>query len=294
MFFSDYFLIKSIMSYKNRNLIVIAGPTASGKTSRAIEIAMKKNIEIFSADSRQIYKELNIGVAKPSPEELKLVKHHFIDHISIQQSYNAGKYEEEFNEYITEYFKSNEEAVLVGGTGFYIQAAIHGLDPFPEIPVEVIFTLNEEYVNHGLELLIEELKQKDVETYHSIDLNNSRRVLRALAVIRGSGKKFSEMKSGLRKEKKFNVEFHYIDIPRDQLYGRINHRVDLMMQQGLLEEVKGLLAFQHLKSLQTVGYQEFFPYFKGEFSLENAIEKIKQNSRNYAKRQVTWFRKFKP
>ncbi|MFM2392164.1 MAG: hypothetical protein RLZZ546_141, partial [Bacteroidota bacterium] len=278
--------------HKNKNLIVIAGPTASGKTLKAIEMALNKSIEIFSADSRQIYKELHIGVAKPTMNELKLVNHHFINHISIQDIYNAGTYEEEFNQKINTYFQSNDEAILVGGTGFYIQAAIHGLDSFPEVPENILEELDKEYISFGLEPLTEELKVKDFDTFNTIDIKNSRRVLRALSVIRASGKKFSELKSGNKKEKKFNIEYHYIDLPRDQLYERINQRVEDMIHIGLIDEVKSLLPYKHLKSMQTVGYQELFAFFDGHISKEKAIDQIKQNTRNYAKRQVTWFKKF--
>lgn len=277
---------------KSKELIVIAGPTASGKTKRAIELAEQFHCDIFSADSRQIYKELNIGVAKPTPDELIKVKHHFINHISIHEEYNAGRYELEVDNALNEYFQNHDKAILVGGTGLYITAVLEGLDDFPAVDKDIKLGLETDWLNGKQELILEELKLKDFETYQSIDKENSRRVIRALSVIRSSGKKFSAFKSSEKKQHEFKVTKNYMDMPREELYERINQRVDEMMEEGLLEEVKNLLPFQHIQALQTVGYSELFNYFNGIYSLDEAVDKIKQHSRNYAKRQMTWFNKY--
>ncbi len=278
---------------KSNELIVIAGPTASGKTDMAMELAIKHKAEIFSADSRQLYNELNIGVAKPTLEELAGVKHHFINHISVTQHYDAGMYEEEVILALDLYFKSNEKAILVGGTGLYIQAVLDGLDAFPPIAQSIVDELDEELANEGLAQLNEELKIKDLLTYDAIDLHNSRRVLRALSVIRSTGQPFSYFKNGLPKKRNFSTNYNFINIERTILYDRINLRVNKMITEGLENEVKNLLDFKQYKALDSVGYKEFFKYFDGEYNYNEAVEKIKQHSRNYAKRQITWFKNFK-
>lgn len=277
---------------KSKELIVIAGPTASGKTKRAIEMAEQLQCDIFSADSRQIYKELNIGVAKPNAEELDRVKHHFINHISIHEEYNAGRYELEMDKALGDYFQLHDKAILVGGTGLYITAVLEGLDDFPAVDKAIKIDLETDWLNGKQEKMLEELKANDLETYLSIDKENSRRVIRALSVMRSSGKKFSAFKSSATKQHDYNITKIYIDLPREQLYERINQRVDNMMKEGLLEEVKSLLPYQHIQALQTVGYTELFHYFNGIYTLNEAVDKIKQHSRNYAKRQVTWFNKY--
>lgn len=277
---------------KSKELIVIAGPTASGKTKRAIELAEQLQCDIFSADSRQIYKELNIGVAKPTPDELSKIKHHFINHISIHEEYNAGKYELEMDKALDAYFQVNDKAILVGGTGLYITAVLEGLDDFPAVDKNIRLGLETDWLNGKQENILEELKSKDLETYQSIDKENSRRVIRALSVINSSGKKFSSFKSAVKKQHDFKITKIYMDVPREELYEKVNQRVDEMMKEGLLEEVKSLLPFQHIQALQTVGYTELFNYYNGTFSLDEAVDKIKQHSRNYAKRQVTWFSKY--
>ncbi len=272
-------------------MITIAGPTAVGKTKLTLELAQKYQSHIFSADSRQLYKELNIGTAKPDVEELKLARHYFINHISIQEDYNVSKYEAEINELFKSYFSSHDIGILSGGTGMYIKAALEGLDHFPEV-AENIYTDYENQLNElGIEYLQQELKQKDPEYAENVDLANSRRLVRALSVIEASGKTFSSFLN--QKEQKI-LPFQEIKIcltrDRNDLYDRINIRVDHMMDAGLLDEVKGLVEWQNLKSMQTVGYSELFQYLNGEVSLPRAIELIKRNSRRYAKRQMTWFR----
>lgn len=279
---------------KSNELIVIAGPTASGKTAKALDLATKYNAEIFSADSRQLYKEMSIGVAKPSIEELAIVKHHFINHISVTEHYDAGLYESQVIDALNQYFLSHDKAILVGGTGLYIQAVLHGLDAFPDIDASIINELEADFSQHGLSHLVKELESKDTITYHQIDLQNARRVLRALSVIRATGKPFSSFKSGKAKNRNFSVQYHYIDIDRQILYNRINARVDQMIEHGLEAEVRGLINMRQYKALDSVGYKEFFNYFDGEWSFDEAVDKIKQHSRNYAKRQMTWFRTFKP
>jgi tRNA dimethylallyltransferase len=279
---------------KSNELIVIAGPTASGKTAKALELATKYNAEIFSADSRQLYKEMTIGVAKPSIEELTIAKHHFIDHVSVTEHYDAGLYETQVIDALDQYFLSHDVAILVGGTGLYIQAVLHGLDAFPGIDATITKELETEFAQHGLAHLVAELEAKDQITYQQIDLQNSRRVIRALSVIRATGQPFSSFKSGSAKKRNFSVQYHCIDLDRQLLYNRINDRVDQMIEDGLEAEVRGLLDMRHYKALDSVGYKEFFNYFDDQWSFDEAVDKIKQHSRNYAKRQMTWFRAFKP
>ena len=271
-------------------LIVIGGPTASGKTRLAIDLAKHYNCEIFSADSRQLYKELDIGVAKPSKEELAEVKHHFISHISIDQSYSAAQYESDLLNVLEIYFKTNQTAILVGGTGLYIKAVLEGLDHFPEVSQTILAQLEESLTQDGLEPLVNELKSLDIITYDNIDLNNSRRVVRALSVCLSIGQAYSSFLSESKESRPFESIKLYLNPDRELLYQRINERVDQMVDRGLIEEVKSLLDKQHLKSLDTIGYREIFKYLNGEWTLVTAIDKLKQHSRNYAKRQLTWFK----
>lgn len=283
--------MKLVSTNKHNFLVIITGPTAVGKTDLTLEIAEKYNSSIFSADSRQIYKEMNIGTAKISVEEMRGIRHHFIDHISILDEYSAGKYERDFDALVQTYYKSNTIGIVTGGTGLYLKAILEGLDSFPEVPKEVTDQLNERLQTEGLSTLASELKKKDPEYAATVDLQNSRRVLRALAVCQSSSKPYSYF---LKKRKPKTNPFEIIGIcltrPREELYERINRRVDLMMQNGLRQEVERLLPFRNLKSLQTVGYQELFRHLEGELTLEEAVELIKRNTRRYAKRQMTWFK----
>ncbi|MBK8699661.1 MAG: tRNA (adenosine(37)-N6)-dimethylallyltransferase MiaA [Saprospiraceae bacterium] len=278
--------------HKSKELIIIAGPTASGKSALAVDVALEHQAEVFSADSRQIYRELNIGVAKPTEAEMLGVHHHFIGHTSIHELYDAGTFEQEAIRALEQYFQNGDSAVMAGGTGFYLKAITHGLDFFPAIDESVNAALAEELSEKGLAPLCLELQQKDKLTFDSIDLNNARRVLRALSVIRSTGKPFSAFKKGERKERPFAIRYHYIDLPREILYARIDDRVDRMIAAGLLEEARSLFPHRGLKALETVGYQELFDHFEGQCTLDDAVDKIKQHSRNYAKRQVTWFKKY--
>ena len=277
---------------KNKKLIVIGGPTASGKTALAVKLALELGAEVFSADSRQIYRELNIGVARPTAEEMQGIPHHFINCVSIHEDYSVGRYEAELLAALDTNYQNRDTAILVGGTGLYLKAITHGIDSFPDIPEEINVQLQTEWETSGLDPLTEELLQKDPATHATLDLQNPRRVLRALAVIRATGQPFSAFKSGENKERPFSIDYHILQPDRDQLYDRINRRVDHMMELGLLEEARALYPFRHLKALETVGYSELFAYFDGACTLQEAIDKIKQHTRNYAKRQTTWFRRY--
>jgi tRNA dimethylallyltransferase len=272
-------------------LIIIAGPTAIGKTKLAIDLASRYGIEIISADSRQLYRELEIGVAKPTLEELNKVKHHFINHISIHDHYDVGIYENEVIDFLTLHFKTNQSAILCGGTGLYIDAILYGLDSFPDINIEVKEKVVSMYELSGLEKLNEILKEKDIETFHRIDKQNPRRVMRALEVIFQSGKPYSSFTQKNTAKRDFDIIKIGLETDRSILYERINQRVDDMIILGLENEINKLYPHRHLKAMDTVGYREWYPYLEGEIKRSEVIEKIKQHSRNYAKRQMTWFKK---
>lgn len=270
-------------------LWVIVGPTAVGKTSKAIEIAQKFKTEIINADSRQVYQELNIGVARPTTEELQMVHHHFIASHSIFNPLTAGQYEREALPLVGAILETYGSAVLVGGSGLYIKALIEGLDDLPKdtsIRNSLALTASEQ----GWELLEKLVQMKDPEYALSADLKNPRRLIRALEVMEITGLKYSELRKNVLAKRNFEVEWIVMEMDRSTLYQRINDRVEVMIQLGLIEEVRNLLKYRNLEALQTVGYSELFDYFEGKTTLENAIELIKQHSRNYAKRQITWFK----
>ncbi|MFT4645985.1 MAG: tRNA dimethylallyltransferase [Planctomycetota bacterium] len=275
----------------NKYLICILGPTASGKTSLAIEIAKRFNTEIISTDSRQFYKEMNIGTAKPNKEELAAVKHHFIDCLSIEKKYTAGDFEHDALETITELHKKNDVVVLAGGSGLYINAILFGIDPFPEISKEIREKILNLYKTEGLESIKDVLRKLDPEFYCEVDLDNPRRIMRAIEVCWASETTYSSFRKKEAKQRDFKVIKIAYDYEREELYKRIEKRVDIMLKEGLEAEVKGLEPYKELLSLQTIGYKEFFNYFDGIIDKERAIELVKQNSRRYAKRQLTWFRK---
>lgn len=275
-----------------KKLLVIYGPTAVGKTSLAIELALKHKTEIISADSRQFYKEMKIGTAVPEKEELDAVQHHFIQHKSIHESYNVGLFEKEAITKIEMLFKKHNVLVMVGGSGLYIDAVCKGLDTFPDIQESIRTELRQEFKKKGLQWLQEEVKRKDPVFYASADSNNHQRLLRCLEVCIQSGDTFSSFKNSDKKTRAFDIEYYSIKMDREKLYQRINNRVDLMMKKGLLDEVKSLDKYQDLNALKTVGYSELFQYLNKEISLERAIELIKQNSRRYAKRQITWLKRY--
>lgn len=277
----------------NKELIVISGPTAVGKTSLAINLAKEINTEIISADSRQFYKELNIGVARPSQKELNSIKHHFIGHISIQDNYNAGEYEAEAIEKINSLFQKYEKLVITGGSGMYIDAITKGMDNLPNVDKSIREELNELFKDNGITLLQEELMEKDIEYYNIVDKQNHIRLIRALEIIRQTGKTFTSFRTNPKKKRDFKIKKFVLIRDREELIQRINQRVDIMVGEGLIEEARELYPFRDLNALNTVGYKELFKYFDNKISLEEAIEEIKINTRKYAKRQVTWFRKDK-
>lgn len=275
---------------KNK-LIVIAGPTAIGKTSKAIQLAQSLNSEIISADSRQFYRELKIGVAAPTDEELNAVQHHFIGHLSIEDYYNVSKYEQDVLQFLNTYFKEHQTAILVGGSGLYIDSVCNGIDELPDPDEDLRKQLKGAFEEKGLEPLKQQLKELDPEYFQKVDLNNPNRILRALEVCISTGKTYTSLRQNASKLRDFEIIKIGLDRPREELFTTIEQRVDKMIEMGLVEEVKGLEKFKHLNALNTVGYKEIFEYLEGEWSLDIAIEKIKTHSRRYAKRQLTWFRK---
>jgi len=278
------------MAGSKKYLVVIAGPTAAGKTSLAIEIAKHYHTEIISADSRQFYRELNAGTAKPSEEQLRRVKHHFINNKSIAELYGAGHFEKEAVKLLEQLFKEHDVVLLVGGSGLYINAVLNGVDEFDEVPAELRMQLTSEFKSRGLAWLQEEVKKHDPRYSETVDNNNPQRLMRALEVCIHSGKPYSEFISRKKIRRAFMPVKILINPPREQLYKNINTRTDEMMKNGLLEETKALLPFRHHNALKTVGYNELFEYLDGKRTLEQAVEKIKQHTRNYAKRQITWFK----
>lgn len=277
---------------KNK-LIVIAGPTAIGKTSKAIQLAQFLNSEIISADSRQFYKELKIGVAAPSDAELSVAKHHFIGHLSIEDYYNVSKYEHDVLLFLDTYFKEKQYCILVGGSGLYIDAVCKGIDELPDTDEDTRKRLKDIIRNEGIEPLKQQLEKLDPEYFQIVDLNNPNRILRALEVCLSTGKTFTSLRQNAVKSRDFEIIKIGLDRPREELFEIIETRVDQMIELGLVDEVKGLDKFKELNALNTVGYKEIFNYLGGEWSLEKAIEKIKTHTRRYAKRQLTWFRKDK-
>jgi len=272
-------------------LITVVGPTAIGKTSLAIAIANHYNTEVISADSRQFYKEMSIGTAVPSPEELIAVPHHFIQHKSILEEYSVGDFEREAIKKLDTLFQQYNIVVMVGGSGLYVDAIKYGLDTFPTIDPEVRDKLNGSLINEGVLSLQEKLKSLDPEYYNKVDLNNPHRLIRALEVCIGSGLPYSSFLNQKKAIRNFSSITIGITAERKTIYDRINKRVDIMMEQGLLEEAQSLTRQQHLNALQTVGYRELFSYFDGEYDLDTAIAEIKKNTRRFAKRQLTWLRK---
>jgi len=277
----------------SRTVYVIAGPTAVGKTAIAIALAQKLGTKIVSADSRQCYKEMTIGTAKPSAQELATVKHHFIDEFSVVNHITAANFEKLALGYLGEIFQHHDTAVVCGGTGLYIKALCEGLDEMPEVNEEVVADVQAQYEAQGLPWLQQAVHEEDPEFYRVGEIENPARLLRALSFIRSTGVSITNFKSGTRKSRDFKIIKIGLELPREVLYQRIDQRVDAMMAAGLLEEVKELYPLRRLKNLQTVGYSELFHYIDQQMSLSEAIDKIKQHTRNYAKRQMTWFRKDK-
>lgn len=271
-------------------LIVIVGPTASGKTALSIKLAQELDAEIISADSRQFYRQMDIGTAKPTTEEQQAAKHHFIDTLNPDEDYNAGQYEEDAITFLDDYFQEKNTAILVGGSGLYINAVLYGFDQLPKTTPELREKWNERFESEGLQALQNELKERDPEYAQQVDLSNRQRVQRALEAMDSTNRPFSELRTSLRKTRNFNARLILLEPDRQELYQLINDRVDQMMENGLLEEVRSLLSYRDCNALKTVGYKELIQHLNGELTLEDAIDKIKQHTRNYAKRQYTWFR----
>jgi len=272
-------------------LIVIVGPTAVGKTAAAISVAEKLKTEIISADSRQIFKELNIGTAKPSPEELKRVTHHFIGNKSIHEDYDAGQYSRDSLELIHSLFKKYEWLVMVGGSGLYIKAALEGFDDMPDVPEGVRLEILKEYHAKGLPWLQQQVKEADPEFFNSVDQQNPQRLMRALELLQSTDKSMSELRVKKKIEHSFEIIKIGLNLPRETLYQRIDTRMDHMIRDGLFDEAKQFHSLKHLNSLQTVGYREIFDYIDGLYDYEETVRLLKRNSRRYAKRQLTWFQR---
>ena len=271
-------------------LIVIVGPTAIGKTALAIKLAKHYKTEIISADSRQFYKELNIGTAKPSNKQLQSIRHHLIDNISISDNYNISQFESDAKENIDNLFKTKDYAIVVGGSGLYINTILYGIDKMPKVDDSLREKLNSEYLNNGLRNLHDKLKKLDPISYEKIDLDNHRRVIRALEVTISSKKPYSSFLKDSDRKPGYNEIIIGLNTDRTRLHSMINKRVEEMIECGLVEEVKKLRKFKHLNSLNTIGYKEIFDYLEDKMNLEQAIENIKTNTRRYAKRQITWFK----
>ncbi|MBO6829614.1 tRNA (adenosine(37)-N6)-dimethylallyltransferase MiaA [Allomuricauda sp.] len=278
---------------KKKVLLAVVGPTAIGKTALGIQLAKHFDTEILSADSRQFFKEMEIGTAVPSQEELAQVPHHFIQHKSIFEPYSVGDFEKEAMGLLDGLFQQKDTVVMVGGSGLYVDAVVHGLDEFPEVNPNIRAALNQKLEKNGLSSLQEELKLKDPSYYKIVDLENPHRLIRALEVCRASGQPFSSFLNRPKPKRPFKTLYVGLEAPREVIYERINQRVDLMMQAGLLEEAERLYPHKTLNALQTVGYKELFEYLDGHCTLEFAVSEIKKNTRRFAKRQLTWLRKNK-
>ncbi len=276
-----------------RTLLVVTGPTAVGKTSLTLQLAKFLKTEILSADSRQFYREMRIGTARPGEEELQLVPHHFIGHISIHDGYNISRFESDALNLLRKLFKDLQMVIMTGGSGLYINAVCHGIDDLPDPDDTLREELKTIYAQEGIESLRVKLRLLDPVYYSEVDIANPKRLLRALEVCISTGRPFSELRRNKPKLRDFEIIRIGLTRDKEELNRRINDRVDKMMEDGLLEEVQQLLSFRQLNALNTVGYKELFPYFDGVLSLESAIGNIKTHSRRYAKRQMTWFRKDK-
>ena len=276
-----------------KTLIVVAGPTASGKTAFSIELAKALNTVIISADSRQFYKEMSIGTAAPTPEELLQVKHYFVHNISIEDKYDVADYEREVLQLLDELFKTHDQVVMTGGSGLFIDAVCNGIDEMPDVQPEVRQKVETMLKEGGIDALSKELQQLDPEYFAVVDQQNPRRLQRALEVCYQTGRPFSSFRTGTTIKRDFEIKKYALLWDRQELIKRIDKRVDLMMQQGLLEEAKVLYPKRQLNALNTVGYKELFSYFDGDCTLDEAVEQIKVHTRQYAKRQMTWLRRNK-
>ncbi|MGB0861700.1 MAG: tRNA (adenosine(37)-N6)-dimethylallyltransferase MiaA [Saprospiraceae bacterium] len=274
-----------------KHLIVVAGATASGKTSLAIRLAKHFKTVIISADSRQFYREMNIGTAKPTPDELAEAKHYFIDNLSIHDEYSVGQYERDTIALLEKLYQNHDVVIMAGGSGLFIQAVCEGLDKFPDVPESTRAALIDAFEKDGIEPLQQELQVADPDYYATVDTQNAHRLIRALEICRTTGKPYSSFRTAKKANRAFSPIKIALNWERSVLYDRINLRVDLMLEAGLEAEAKSLLPNQHLNSLQTVGYQELFDFFNKKIDQKEAIRLIKRNSRRYAKRQLTWLRR---
>lgn len=283
------FLIYNMQQRKK--IIIIGGPTAVGKTAVAIETALHFGTEIISADSRQCYRELNIGVARPSAAELRKVPHHFIASHSVTEKINAAYFENWALQKVQALFQQYDTVVMVGGTGLYIKAFCEGFDAIPEIPASIRESISNRYEERGLQWLQDEVQQQDPLFYASGEIKNPHRLMRALEVMEATGSSITAFQKGNKETRDFDIEKIGLELPRELLYDNINRRVDSMMEAGLPDEARSLLPYRSLQALNTVGYKELFQYFDGAISLDEAVAAIKQHTRQYAKRQLTWFKK---
>lgn len=279
------------MKHANKYLISIVGPTAIGKTALSIKLANHFNTQIISADSRQFFKEMSIGTAAPTAEELAAAKHYFIHNKSITEDYNVGAFEKEAIDCITNLHKTNDVVIMVGGSGLYVDAVTNGLDYFPEVDKKIREQLNKQLETEGLEILQLKLKTLDKQSYNTIKIDNPQRVIRALEICIGSGQPYSSFLNKDKNKRPFKTITIGLEADRDVIYDRINQRVDIMVANGLIKEVESLLPFKNLNSLNTVGYKEIFNYLDKTWTLDFAVSEIKKNSRRFAKRQLTWFRR---
>lgn len=282
------------MAYRTeqKHLVIVVGPTAVGKTALCVQLAKVYHTEIISADSRQFYQEMNIGTAKPSLEEQEGVPHHFVDSHSIKEDYNAGAYEQDVLNVLNELYQKHDVVILTGGSGLYVRAVSEGMDEMPESDQEIRATLQQQYESHGLQPLQEQLCQLDPAYFAQVDQANPQRMIRALEVCLSTGKPYSSFRSNNKQERPFNIIKIGLTRDREELYQRIDQRMDVMLEQGLLEEAKALYPYRSHNALQTVGYKEIFDYLDGAYDWEEAVRLLKRNSRRYAKRQLTWFNKF--
>ena len=274
-----------------KTLFVLIGPTGVGKTELSLSIAEMLGCDIVSADSRQMYADLKIGTAAPTSKELARVRHHFVGQLALTDYYSAARYEEEAMECLSKLFTQNDYALLTGGSMMYVDAVCKGIDDIPTVDTETRSFMMERYEKEGLETLCAELRLLDPEYYRTVDLKNPKRVIHALEICHMTGKTYTSYRTQSYKERPFRIIKIGLRREREELYERINRRVEIMMEQGLLEEVRSVLPYRHLNSLNTVGYKELFMYLDGEWTLDFAIEKIKQNSRIYSRKQMTWFKR---
>lgn len=277
----------------NKYLICIVGPTAIGKTSLSLALAKHFKTEIISADSRQFFREMSIGTAVPTKTEISEIPHHFIQHRSVEEPYSVGDFEREAFKKLEGLFITKQVVILVGGSGLYVNAVTQGLDYFPEVDPSIRASLNQEFNKKGIILLQQKLKELDPEYYAEVDKENPHRLIRALEICLGTKKPYSSFRRNKKKHRPFSPIFIGLTADREIIYNRINQRVDLMMEEGLLEEAKNLIPKRNLNALNTVGYKELFDFFDNTWTLDEAISEIKKNTRRFAKRQLTWFRKNK-